>query len=607
MRTEILTQRMTFAEIEPYRDFSYLTDKVSSENTIQVDDDIFNVFSTLKDSRLTLSLDHPSDYKRKNTKYYYSGELTGQRIQLNPYLKKEGYGFLTKNDSHIKRHFGRPLSTIRLRIYERTISIKGDILTIKSYQNLRHRLINCKYFKKHVTTSGLSINLKTGDITSYTINSSAKGRVRKNVFTSIYNIIRNTELFDYNSILNSYEKTIMRINDNIKIFEQFKNEFDDEEFCNTLYDYLKLNGFDFEKPNLKDKSISSVSIINHLIEMFVGIKQIKTPNNYYGLISKWYPTKPFLVKNENKLVAAILDRMELKSKQTIKLVHKYPKMDIRRFTLLKKYFGATNFSKYVASIDERYFNCDYKDNWYEISYYIKSRESDYNLTKNEKSNLIKLLNLFVEENGQYPQFSDLVDKQITQLNDHFNMIEKVRIYYPDTEMRATNWIQFNQEHVELSKIERTIKKGYNIVYTFDDKMVNVLEEPIITNDGIFNPVILKTDTEYTEEGAHMHHCVATYVDKDRSIIISLRLNSHDRVTNEFNCHNKECYQSKSFCNASPPENFKEALEILKERVLNYKGSIHSTGKKKIPLVINGITVGDVSSLLPVRMMDEVFF
>jgi hypothetical protein len=88
----------------------------------------------------------------------------------------------------------------------------------------------------------------------------------------------------------------------------------------------------------------------------------------------------------------------------------------------------------------------------------------------------------------------------------------------------------------------------------------------------------------------MHHCVASYSNKEISIIISLRKDDPfgtERVTNEFDVRDKSCLQSRYFCNAAPPENFVEALDILKTKILEYKGSIKSLEKREIPLVING--------------------
>jgi len=103
--------------------------------------------------------------------------------------------------------------------------------------------------------------------------------------------------------------------------------------------------------------------------------------------------------------------------------------------------------------------------------------------------------------------------------------------------------------------------------------------------------LLKIDGEYTEEGSHMHHCVASYADKERSIIVSVREGSptgSERVTCEFDVRDKSCVQEKYFCNAVPPERFEFALEKTRHRIKIFRGSIKSTSKEKVPLVINGV-------------------
>jgi hypothetical protein len=91
----------------------------------------------------------------------------------------------------------------------------------------------------------------------------------------------------------------------------------------------------------------------------------------------------------------------------------------------------------------------------------------------------------------------------------------------------------------------------------------------------------------------MHHCVATYADKNRSIIISLRnKNGTDRVTSEYDTQTGTCLQSRYYCNAKPPEEYLNALEILSERVETFArlGMLHSTDIKKVPVMINGVEV-----------------
>jgi hypothetical protein len=169
-------------------------------------------------------------------------------------------------------------------------------------------------------------------------------------------------------------------------------------------------------------------------------------------------------------------------------------------------------------------------------------------------------------------------------------------------MRARTYDEFNAEHMELSKMISFIKKGWVIEYYFNEKMVNEIEKPVklkinLDNDEFgeitFYPYILKREEEYDEEGRFMHHCVASYSDKDKSIIVSLRTkNKEDRVTCEFDCQTGTLIQARHFCNKQPPADMELAIEKLKNITKYYAriGMLHSTEKRKVPVKINGVEV-----------------
>ena len=128
-------------------------------------------------------------------------------------------------------------------------------------------------------------------------------------------------------------------------------------------------------------------------------------------------------------------------------------------------------------------------------------------------------------------------------------------------------------------------------------MVRNVESPIKNEfDGVkyyFNPVILKRDEEYSEEGSFMHHCVASYSNKIESIIVSLRTNEGlDRVTCEFNKKTGECIQQRYFCNKVPPDYFTDSLKTLRERVKKSANNrlLYHIDFKKVRVKINGIEV-----------------
>jgi hypothetical protein len=178
------------------------------------------------------------------------------------------------------------------------------------------------------------------------------------------------------------------------------------------------------------------------------------------------------------------------------------------------------------------------------------------------------------------------------------MIRKIRKYIPDTFMKARNMKEFHDEHRELSKIMSGIKKGWVIEYQYDEKTISDIEEPIecLYDDKTLHtlyPYILKREEEYMEEGTFMHHCVASYADKDKSMIVSLRnKDGSDRVTVEYEIQNGKPIQKRHFCNQVPPDTFNDGLMLLDDKIrLHAKwGTLNWRDKKKVRVKINGVEI-----------------
>ena len=604
MKTEILTQRFVFATITPFKDYSRLIDKPASIEHLNIcGSTINNVFvSSLgwldpdnRKSAMTKSLflHDKNATRKKNTKYFYSRANAEENIVIESALHDH---FYTTEDRHIKKHFGRPFSQIQIHIHERTIKMDGDKLYIRYNYYSKIREVNCKYFKKHSLSYGVVFDLKKGNILTY--NSDNKtSKFRQSNFVHLTDVLRSITSI---GIANTSNKSNSGF---IKIIKSMCNEFSNNEFVKQIYHTIGAHG---GLPNniILDLTKNADELLYEwFMGLFISINKIKTPNTYVTLMHDWYPTKKYLKRNDNKLVASILDRMGIKSKSINRLIHKTPWMDLKKIVVLAKYFGFKDLHKYIHNLGPNYFSIFWeieKNGGFETSYYYLSKQFEYDLNQTEKSNLLKLLN---ETMDSFTENSNVLSRtmvsQFRQLDDHFSMIQKIRTYIPETQLNATTGISFHNEHIELSKIERTIKKGYSIRYDFDSRLVKYIETPIEFIDEetkeviTFYPYLLKTDGEYSEEGAHMHHCVATYADRETSIIVSLRLGSNvgtERVTSEFNVATKDWIQSKSFCNAMPPDIFQEPLSILKNKILSYPRSIKSKGKENIPLVINGVKI-----------------
>jgi hypothetical protein len=598
MEKEILKQRFVFAEIDPYRDYCKLSERPKNLglNTFEINDNdveydtlfgekIKKIKNPIPQSFGNVMFSLPSkrnSYIKKNAHYFFGDEECDETIILTPYFKG-CRRHLTTSDIQIKKHFGRPFSSMTIYIYERFISIKNNKLCVSVNFYSKNRKVNSKFFRRHGSKSGFTIDLTNGNITTYRNDLKKISRVRRNYFQDLKEVLNSILNFDrkIDSHTSGYHLNIDNndtsksdvSNYTLNLRKEFKRNLNDYEFLHKLEETFNL--IPKFNQDVKNKFlINDESVIKKLVTIFVKIKDIKVPNEYYGLLMNHYPTKPFLKKNENKLISAILDKIGIKSKQTIKLLHLNPNMDINRLLKLRSFFGEKEFNKYLGNLDHKIFSlCDNEN----VDPILFNDKHFYDLTESEKSNLTKLINGYVANHDGSAGFGT-VNGFFRTLSDHFNMIHSVRELYPDTELRSTIWRTFHQEHLNLSKLQRIINRGYSTEFIFDERMVKHMEEPILTEKGKFYPIILKKDIEYTEEGSHMHHCVGSYSENENSLIISLRHESdlaHERITCEFNTNNQICIQAKHFCNALPPDQFTEALSELKSRVLNYKYSIRS--------------------------------
>jgi hypothetical protein len=161
-------------------------------------------------------------------------------------------------------------------------------------------------------------------------------------------------------------------------------------------------------------------------------------------------------------------------------------------------------------------------------------------------------------------------------------------------MRANNRIKFHTEHNELSTIISAIKKGWVMQYFYPEKTIKEIEEPIeIEGVEKIIPHVLTREEEYIEEGKFMHHCVASYAEKDTSMIVSLRTEDKlERVTCEFKIQNGNLTQSRYFSNAQPPPNFIDAIDYVSHIIRTHArfGTLNWNKKEKVPIKINGIEI-----------------
>ena len=608
---EILTERFQYATIKSFKDYCRISDRTKHIDSMNGDLEIVDpweydlssnhinrMYATYKGTLVSL----PPKRSKARTKFFYSNDNSEvqERFYLEYSSPKNSGTFETTKDRQIKRHFGARFSSVSITTIERSIRRHGDKITFKTYQSTKNRTFNCIYFKKSFNVNSVTVNLKTGNFITLSISKNGKKKTqvfRTNHFDSIIRIINSYNLFKMSSTLSR----------DSKLHDEFKKSFNNEIFTKTLKEVFNIES------DVKDYGNDTMDFYNDFMGIFINLKNIKVPDEGYDyLLNHLYPTEKFFKKNNRKLIASVLDMLGIKSKLTIKILHEHPQIDIFSFQRFIKYFG-DDYPKYVGNILPEILNLSYRkdsnptshNGWTSKSQILLNPSFVSDLTDVEKENLIKITN----SSSNSGRIKGITYNLIQLIDDHINMIRRLREYDPDLIINAKSIDEFHTEHAELSKMVASIKKGWVIEYEYDKKTTEEIEKPLdclYDHDTlqVLYPKILKREEEYIEEGKFMHHCVASYAEKDTSIIVSLRNKTgSERVTCEFKIENGNCVQERYFCNRNPPPEFEDGLLLLREKMAQQArwGTLNWKDKKKVPIKINGVPI--MESLPTVRVTD----
>lgn len=581
-------KRINFATIKLKKNYCRIVDKniwqkkhnVINLNEEQNLDNIFNSdLDILKCNNQYEFTKLAPKYKNKKTKYFHSDEI--DYIQFAPVSFKNNDIFFTNKDKHIKRHYNNPFASLVLDLFERKIYLKDDKLTVKLYHQQKTKNINCIYFAKITIITSITLNLKTGDITTVELtNRSGKPstkRIRKNCFNVLLVLLTGKSLIN---LVGQYNEEYLHyisdfIND-VEFFDTLKRAFGNDSI-NTNADFLQ-----------------------SLLKNSIKIKDYKLPNDFdWRMLLLFYPKSKLLKKNKNNLYNSILDLFKIKSKSTIKIVNQHPHMNVIKLAYICFMLGE-NYGKYVSQLSHdtlHNLSFDSKHCTEGISIYYKTgyfstiaRYNNICLSSRDKKHLIEFLN------NTSSNFSFILSyTNFVFLMDHFDMLTKLRSYGINIHMEAKNDDELHSEHLMLSEKIQDARREYYLSRVFHNSTISDIETKMTvnhitidekTNERViqcyeFEPVILKDEIEYKEEGKYMHHCVATYVDRVESIIISIRdTTSKHRVTCEFSTETGELTQARHFCNQIPPPQFQQAIERLSAKAI-----IHARKNKLKPIEI----------------------
>lgn len=448
-------------------------------------------------------------------------------------------------------NYGNPFAEVINERFTVVVEKEENKVRLSFYIHHKFRKVGKKFFAKSFHRFYITYNTKTNNIYNT--------RTHKEVGYRAFRTVRSNNF-----------KTLGK-------FEEYMSYMNYDIVENNFLDIF-IKAIDPEHNTLVEK----YNFISELTLTFIKLNGIKGPNHMLGLVTNHYPGKRSLKKNGNNIVHSILDCLGIKSKYFIGLMNNY-RPEIQYIVTYYKMLGP----KYVRTIDKEFFNNESSP--YQFFHDIKTRVDKMTipdaykiLTNEDKKNIVKVINDFTKRNSQYSFDPTLtshfgMDRNLTGLlEDHIRMIKNIQQFEPNIRFKAKNMDEFNNEHINYTEKYNLYRNSEEVYYLYDDKLIQSLSEKYKGCEY----VLLTNDMDYINESAYQSNCVRTYVDKFKSIIISVR-KGKERITTEFN-YQGQCIQKRGRFNSVIEKDMIEYVDFLEHKMLKlYRDGELNPAKVKI--------------------------
>lgn len=399
-------------------------------------------------------------------------------------------------------NYGNPLSEVNHNYQLIVINSDETKVSLKLFKGTRYRRAFTSYFRKSTFCQFITMSKKTGDLyTGKLVNYHKKRKVQK-IFNK-NNLSQNNFLSIYSNIKSSINpETITK---NQEVYQQI------------VYIFLKELNIDYV-------DIPNFNVNNELLKYYAIKKGIKYPDNIWSFIREnGHPLKLKEIKKfKGKFVDAFMDKNNLSGKVIKKALHNCENVNLKILKIVSELFG----QDWVNQDYELLLYCLNSKLYYSDMFETRIRNIDF-LTQSEKKRAFNFLREYVIKTSMFG---------VSTFMDHLRMIKELKLLgESDITWKATNIHEFNEEHSKLASKVEYHKKGF-YVRIYPKNFTDLIEMPIVTEDDLFYPILIKDTDEYISESAVQSNCVKTYIGNPSSYIVSLRRddkNSNDRATIEF--------------------------------------------------------------------------
>lgn len=520
--------------------------------------------------------------------------LNGNRVTTRPvsnqWAKKTSVPYVQKKDikgiKHVEVGFFTPKGDIQYigekEWLEKSVNILNSALVRRTtlvlekneekvklsiFNFCKSRSVGHRYFAKQSNDIHITFNLKTKNFyitTSTFVNRRKRTSTTKNDFSKIISLINPLKFINtFGGLIHptiSSRRLYSPQVEPIKALVELVEELDVDIIVGPHY------------TNSPSELLSEI-----IVKWFVKVWGIKTSNDYTYYLLKHYPGIKKLRKYNMNLIHTILGERGLKGKFYNKLLNLEPEINITDLHFLQNILGddgvkriSTHLLAYSKNFEDSKFT--------QPEHLITNIGYCDGLSKYEKNNIINIYNT-CKDPTSIGGFIDL-------LLDHFKIKNKLQGYGVPKKIKAKTLDKFNHEHSEWSNLLHECERTTQVNYLYPDDFITYIEKPIELDGHTYFVKVLKDDNDYFKEGQIQHHCVRTYLDKYKSIIISVRKNHEngmERMTCEFvsnseitNMRHLKDYsntptmvQARMKYNNDPTGDWEVVMKVLRKEFLDY--------------------------------------
>jgi hypothetical protein len=400
-------------------------------------------------------------------------------------------------------NYGNPLSEVHHNYQLIVITSDENKVSLKLFSGIRYRKSFTNYFRKSTLCQFITMSKKTGDLyTGRLVNYHKKRKVKK-IFSK--NNFSNDDFLSIYSCLKSNSNPPEIISKNQELYQQM------------IYVFFKELNIDYvDTPNFNTNV--------QLLKYYANKKGIKYPDNIWYFIRENGNSLKLkeIRKFKGKFIDAFMEKNRLSGRVIKKALHNCENVNLRILKIVSGLFG----QDWVNQDYELLLYCLNSKLYYSDMFETRIRNIDF-LTQSEKRRAFNFFREYVLKTSMFG---------VSTFMDHLRMIMELKLLGEnDITWKATNIHEFNEEHSKLASKVEYHKKGF-YVRIYPKNFTDLIEMPIVTEDDLFYPILIKDTDEYISESTVQSNCVKTYIGNPSSYIVSLRRddkNSNDRATIEF--------------------------------------------------------------------------